>query len=118
MILRNAFIKNPSFDKNIGVQIVSEDLQVRDIGPEGAVLIDPDLGRTAICLAPDKVLSVADNNPSESEPIELTGNFAIEINGVMVPFAFSAEQLGEAFSQVPNPDFANYGIAFVEVPST
>ena len=66
-----------------------------------------------VCLIPRLTLEV-EGGHSTTKPVDLDGQFVVEIDGVIVPYYFSAENLSKFFDE---ENTHGYGIMFdTEIP--
>lgn len=92
-----------------GVLITPPENGVFDLlGPEGGVAITEE-GPVKICLSPLTQIPEESISPSTTACFEMNGLFAIEIDGVMVPYHFSESDL-PLFFNATNP----YGVQFIK----
>lgn len=92
-----------------GVLITTPENGVFDLlGPVGGVAITEE-GPVKICLSPLTQIPEESISPSTTACFEMKGLFAIEIDGVMVPYHFSESDL-PLFFNATNP----YGVQFIK----
>ena len=90
-------IKNPQL-QNVGVRIINgPDMLFDNLGPDGAVVEGNK--ETSICLAPTAV-ALPEPTGFRSQCFELNdnGRYAVEINGVVQPYAFTPADLMDCFN--------------------
>lgn len=90
-------IKNPQL-QNVGVRIINgPDILFDNLGPDGAVVEGNK--ETSICLAPTAV-ALPEPTGHRSQCFELNdeGRYAVEINGVVQPYAFTPADLMDCFN--------------------
>ena len=90
-------IKNPQL-QNVGVRIINgPDILFDNLGPDGAVVEGNK--ETSICLAPTAV-ALPEPTGFRSQCFELNdnGRYAVEINGVVQPYAFTPTDLMDCFN--------------------
>lgn len=91
--MKTYFIQNPSETDNRSVRVkMSPSEGLENQGPEGATVIEGDTLTT--CLAPTTV-TIKEPEAFKSDVFELSedNKYAVEINGVVVPFIFTPDQL-------------------------
>lgn len=105
--MKHLFIKNSTAD-NIGLRVIgTEESTIVNTGPEGAVVIN---GHNAdMCFAPPTAIGGANTNVSDV--ITLDGEFVVQVGDEIVPYYFTAEDLGKYFNDA---DASGTGIVFVE----
>lgn len=109
--MKTYFIQNPSETDNRSVRVkMSPSEGLENQGPEGATVIEGDTLTT--CLAPTTV-TIKEPEAFKSDVFELSedNKYAVEINGVVVPFIFTPDQLPLYFdgSEVrPSIQFKEY----------
>lgn len=92
------FLKSAT-TKSQGLQVIheSEGFTLDNLGPDGAV--DTSNPRqTSICIAPDVVVA-KEASVSKTKAGEFEGEFVVEVNGVIVPYIFTEDQLPEYFNE-------------------
>lgn len=91
--MKTYFIQNPSETDNRSVRVkMSPSEGLENQGPEGATVIEGN--KLTTCLAPNTV-TIKEPEAYKSDYFELSedNKYAVEINGVVVPFIFTPDQL-------------------------
>lgn len=91
--MKTYFIQNPSETDNRSVRVkMSPSEGLENQGPEGATVIEGN--KLTTCLAPNTV-TIKEPEAYKSDYFELSedNKYVVEVNGVVVPFIFTAAQL-------------------------
>lgn len=103
--MKSLFILNPT-NNSTSVSIQSGDTSIlTNAGPDGAVNVNG--GNVTMCYAPKVDIP---QEPTSGGDIEVDGLFMVQVNGNVIPFYFTPEQLGEYFNK---ENSYGAGIAFV-----
>lgn len=98
-------------DSNVHALLENPNSIIEAIGPEGgAVSVNDDGTEVAMCFSSMMEVQIPESNGKYTAPINLTGEFVVEVDGVLIPHYFTDEQLGKFFNR------GNvHGVEFVEV---
>lgn len=98
-------------DSTLHALIENPDATLDVLGPNGGAMVANDENtELAMCFATMEEIIVPENSGKYTTPIALEGQFAVEVDGVMIPYYFNEEQLGRHFNRLNSQEF---GVEFV-----
>ena len=87
-------------DSNVHALMKNPDSIIEVIGPTGgAVAANEDGTEVAMCFSSMQEVTIPEMDGNYTTPITLTGEFVVEVDGVLIPHYFTDEQLGKFFGR-------------------
>lgn len=97
-------------DSNVHALMKNPDSIIEVIGPDGgAVAVGEEGTEVAMCFSSMQEVTIPELNGKYTAPITLTGEFVVEVDGVLIPHYFTDEQLGKYFNRGNE-----HGVEFIE----